>query len=122
MITKLDKNSDRLARHARVRKKVSGTADRPRFNVYRSNSHIYVQLIDDVAGNTIVSASSIEKDVVAAAKDMNKCGVAEKVGEIAAKRALEAGITEVVFDRGGYIYTGRIASVADGARKAGLKF
>ncbi|MEG1613437.1 MAG: 50S ribosomal protein L18 [Clostridia bacterium] len=121
MIIKKDKNSDRLARHARVRKKVSGTAERPRFNVYRSNAHIYVQVIDDVAGKTIVSASTVEKVIAEAIKDMNKSEAAAVVGETAAKRAIEAGVTEVVFDRGGYIYTGRVASVADGARKAGLK-
>lgn len=122
MITKKDKNTDRLARHARVRKKVSGTAERPRFSVYRSNAHIYVQVIDDVAGRTLASASTVEKELGAKVKDMSKSEAAAVVGEAAAKRALEAGITEVVFDRGGYIYTGRVESVADGARKAGLKF
>lgn len=122
MISKKDKNLDRLARHARVRKKVGGTADIPRFCVYRSNLHIYVQVIDDVAGKTLASASTVEKDVAAKIKGMNKCAAAAVVGETAAKRAIEAGVTEVVFDRGGYIYTGRVAGVADGARKAGLKF
>jgi ribosomal protein L18, bacterial type len=122
MITKKDKNTDRLSRHARVRKKIGGTAERPRFNVYRSNAHIYVQIIDDVAGRTLASASTVEKEIGAKIKDMSKSEAAAVVGETAAKRALEAGITEVVFDRGGYIYTGRVESVADGARKAGLKF
>lgn len=122
MITKKDKNLDRLARHARVRKKVSGTAERPRFCVYRSNANIYVQVIDDVAGKTIAAASTLEKEIASKIKEMDKCAAAALVGETAAKRALEAGITEVVFDRGGYIYTGRVAGIADGARKAGLKF
>ena len=122
MISKLDKNADRLQRHARVRKKVSGTAERPRFNVYRSLNHIYVQVIDDVKGVTLVSASTMEKAVKEQIKDMNKTQAAKVVGIAAAKKALDAGISEVVFDRGGYIYTGRVKSVADGAREAGLKF
>lgn len=122
MISKLDKNADRLQRHARVRKKVSGTAERPRFNVYRSLNHIYVQVIDDVKGVTLVSASTMEKAVKEQIKDMNKTQAAKVVGIAVAKKALEAGISEVVFDRGGYIYTGRVKSVADGAREAGLKF
>lgn len=122
MISKLDKNADRLHRHARVRKKVFGTAERPRFNVYRSLNHIYVQVIDDVKGVTIVSASTMEKAVKEQIKDMNKTDAAKVVGMTAAKKAIEAGVSEVVFDRGGYIYTGRVKSVADGAREAGLKF
>lgn len=122
MISKLDKNADRLQRHARVRKKVFGTAERPRFNVYRSLNHIYVQVIDDVKGVTIVSASTMEKAVKEQIKDMNKTDAAKVVGMTAAKKAIEAGVSEVVFDRGGYIYTGRVKSVADGAREAGLKF
>lgn len=122
MISKKDKNADRLARHARVRKKVSGTAERPRFDVYRSNQHIYVQIINDVTGVTLAAASTVEKDIIAKVKGKSKSEAAVIVGEAAAKKALAAGITEVVFDRGGYIYTGRVASVAEGARKAGLKF
>ena len=122
MISKLDKNADRLQRHARVRKKVFGTAERPRFNVYRSLNHIYVQVIDDVKGVTLVSASTMEKAVKEQIKDMNKTDAAKVVGMAAAKKAMEAGVSEVVFDRGGYIYTGRVKSVADGAREAGLKF
>lgn len=122
MITKIDKNTDRLARHARVRKKISGTPDRPRFCVYRSNAHIYVQVIDDVAGKTLVSASTVEKEIGKKVEKLNKTEAAKFVGAEAAKRAVAAGITEVVFDRGGYIYTGRVAAVADGAREAGLKF
>lgn len=122
MISKIDKNADRLQRHARVRKKVFGTAERPRFNVYRSLNHIYVQVIDDVKGVTLVSASTMEKAVKEQIKDMNKTDAAKVVGMTAAKKALEAGVSTVVFDRGGYIYTGRVKSVADGAREAGLKF
>ena len=121
MISKLDKNADRLQRHARVRKKVFGTSERPRFNVYRSLNHIYVQVIDDVKGVTLISASTMEKAVKEQIKDMNKTDAAKVVGMTAAKKALEAGVSEVVFDRGGYIYTGRVKSVADGAREAGLK-
>lgn len=122
MISKLDKNTDRLARHARVRKKVGGTAERPRFDVYRSNMHIYVQVIDDVAGKTLAAASTVEKEIGKMVEGKSKTEAAKIVGAEAAKRAIAAGITEVVFDRGGYIYTGRVAAVADGAREAGLKF
>ena len=122
MLSKIDKNADRVQRHIRVRKKITGTADRPRFNVYRSLNHIYVQVIDDVKGVTLVSASTMEKAVKEQIKDMNKTEAAKVVGMTAAKKALEAGVSTVVFDRGGYIYTGRVKSVADGAREAGLKF
>ena len=122
MISKLDKNTDRLARHARVRQKIGGTAERPRFDVYRSNMHIYVQVIDDVAGKTLAAASTVEKEIGKMVEGKSKTEAAKIVGAEAAKRAIAAGITEVVFDRGGYIYTGRVAAVADGAREAGLKF
>lgn len=122
MISKMDKNGDRVVRHARVRKKVSGTHERPRFDVYRSNQHIYVQIIDDLDGKTLVAASTVEKEIAAEVKGKKKTEAAKIVGAAAAKKALAAGITEVVFDRGGYIYTGRVAAVADGAREAGLKF
>ncbi len=122
MISKKDKNADRVQRHARVRKKISGTAETPRFSVYRSLNHIYVQVIDDVKGVTLVSASTMEKAVKEQIKDLTKTEAAKVVGEAAAKKALAAGIETVVFDRGGYIYTGRVKSVADGAREAGLKF
>ncbi|MGN1099151.1 MAG: 50S ribosomal protein L18 [Christensenellales bacterium] len=122
MIGKIDKNSDRLKRHARVRVKISGTAQRPRFNVYRSLSHIYVQIIDDAEGKTLAAASTVEKEIAAMVKDKTKTEAAKIVGEEAAKRAMAKGITEVVFDRGGYIYTGRVEAVASGARDAGLKF
>ena len=122
MITKIDKNADRLQRHARVRKKISGTTEKPRLAVYRSLSHIYAQVIDDVKGVTIVAASTVEKEIAAAVSDKTKTEAAKIVGTEIAKRALAKGVETVVFDRGGYIYTGRVSAVADGAREAGLKF
>lgn len=122
MIKKIDKNEERLRRHARVRKKISGTAETPRFNVYRSLNHIYVQVIDDVKGVTLCSASTMEKEIKEAVKDMSKTEAAKAVGKKAAERALEKGVKDVVFDRGGYLYTGRVQAVADGAREAGLNF
>jgi large subunit ribosomal protein L18 len=122
MINKIDKNEERLRRHTRVRKKISGTAETPRFNVYRSLNHIYVQVIDDVKGVTLCSASTMEKEVKEAVKDMSKTEAAKVVGKKAAERALEKGVKTVVFDRGGYLYTGRVQAVADGAREAGLNF
>ena len=122
MISKIDKNADRLKRHERVRNKISGTAERPRLSVYRSLNHIYAQIIDDVAGNTLVACSTVEKSIAESVKDLTKKEAAKVVGVEVAKRALEKGITEVVFDRGGYVYMGRVECVADGAREAGLKF
>lgn len=122
MINVKDKNQDRLVRHARVRNKVSGTAERPRLNVYRSLNNIYAQVIDDTNGTTLVSASTREKEVAELVKGKSKTEAAKIVGETVAKRALEKKIEEVVFDRGGYLYTGRVQAVADGARAAGLKF
>ena len=122
MITKIDKNADRIKRHQRVRKKVSGTAECPRLCVFRSLNHIYAQIIDDVKGNTLVACSTVEKSVIEMVKDLSKKEAAKVVGQEVAKRALAKGIEKVVFDRGGYIYTGRVESVADGAREAGLKF
>ena len=122
MISKLDKNEDRKIRHARVRNKVSGTAEKPRLNVYRSLSHIYVQIIDDKSGITLCSASTMEKSIKALIEGKDKEEQAKIVGQEAAKKALAKGIENVVFDRGGYIYTGRVKNVADGAREAGLKF
>ena len=122
MIKMIDKNAERQRRHARVRKKISGTAQTPRLNVYRSLNHIYVQIIDDTKGVTLCSASTMEKDVKTAIKDMTKTEAAKVVGKTAAEKALKLGIKEVVFDRGGYLYTGRVQAVADGAREAGLNF
>ena len=119
MVTRTDSNKQRLKRHKRVRGKISGTAQKPRFCVYRSLNNIYVQVIDDTSGKTLISASSVEPEFGNVGG--NKEG-AKKVGELAAKRAIEKGITEVVFDRGGYIYHGRVMELANGAREAGLKF
>ena len=122
MISKIDKNADRINRHKRVRKKVSGTAECPRLCVYRSLNHIYTQIIDDVQGVTLVACSTVEKSVIEMVKELSKKDAAKVVGQEVAKRALAKGIETVVFDRGGYLYTGRVQSVADGAREAGLKF
>ncbi len=113
-----DKNVARARRHLRVRKKVSGTSTRPRLVVSRSTRHVYVQLVDDVAGRTLASASTMEADLRALEGD--KTAKAKKVGELVAKRAKEAGVDAVVFDRGGNRYHGRVAAIADGAREAGL--
>ena len=122
MFNKRDRNEVRKIRHERVRKKISGTPDRPRLCVYRSNAHIYAQVIDDVAGNTLAAASTVEKEIAAQLGEVDKKGEARLVGKIVAERAVKAGIKEVVFDRGGYIYTGRVAELAAGAREGGLDF
>ena len=122
MITKIDKNAERKRRHVRVRKTVTGTQERPRLSVYRSTNHIYAQLIDDTKGLTLASASTLEKSVKAEIAGKTKREAAAIVGRIAAERAKEKGIETVVFDRGGYLYTGRVQALADGAREAGLKF
>jgi large subunit ribosomal protein L18 len=120
MITKADKNVVRKKRHARVRAKLTGTATRPRLNVYRSNQHIYAQVIDDTNSVTLVSASTLDKDLNL---DSNSnVEAAQKVGELVAKRAVEKGVKSVVFDRGGYLYHGRIKALAESAREAGLEF
>src|SRR3954469_4790557 len=121
MITKADKNVTRKKRHARVRTKLSGTAARPRLNVFRSNKHIYAQLIDDVNGVTLARASTLDKDLTVDSSSSNT-DAAVKVGELVAKRAVEKGVTEVVFDRGGYLYHGRVQALADAARENGLQF
>ncbi|WP_078382544.1 50S ribosomal protein L18 [Sutcliffiella halmapala] len=120
MITKPDKNSTRKKRHTRVRAKLSGTATRPRLNVFRSNQHIYAQVIDDSNSVTIVSASTLDKELTAA--NGSNLESAVLVGELVAKRAIEKGIKSVVFDRGGYLYHGRVKALADAAREAGLEF
>ena len=117
-----DRNEIRVIRHARVRKKISGTTERPRLCVYRSNAHIYAQIIDDAKGMTLVAASTVEKDLAAQIGEMDKKGAAKLVGKTIAERAEAAGIKTVVFDRGGYIYTGRVAELAAGAREGGLDF
>ena len=120
MSPRLDKKTARIGRHARVRKRVSGTSERPRLCVFKSIKHIYAQIIDDIAGNTLVSASSKDKDF--SAKLGSNKEAARLVGELVAKKAIEKGIKEVVFDRGGYVYHGRIQELAEGARTAGLEF
>ena len=122
MIKKIDKNEERLRRHTRVRKKVHGTAECPRLSIYRSLNHIYAQVIDDVKGVTLCSASTMEKEVKSKIGDMSKTDAAKEVGKAVAAKALKLKIKEVVFDRGGYLYTGRVQAVADGAREAGLNF
>lgn len=122
MISKLNKNQDRKRRHARVRLKLSGTSECPRLNVYRSLNHIYAQIIDDTKGVTVCACSTVEKEVIKLIADCDKKGAAKVVGQELAKKALAKGVDTVVFDRGGYLYTGRVQSVADGAREAGLKF
>ena len=119
MINRPDTKGQRVKRHVRVRGKISGTADRPRLCVFRSESNIYAQIIDDVAGNTLVSASTVEKGFEG---NGSNCEAAKKVGKAVAERALKKGIEEVVFDRGGYIYHGRVKALAEGAREGGLKF
>ena len=119
MVKTFDKNAQRMKRHIRVRGKISGTPERPRLNVYRSNANIYAQIIDDVNGVTLAAAASNEKDFEGAAGNKE---AARKVGKLVAERAKAKGIDTVVFDRGGYIYHGRVKDLADAAREAGLKF
>ena len=119
MVKTFDKNAQRMKRHTRVRGKISGTPERPRLNVYRSNANIYAQIIDDVNGVTLISASTLDKEFEGAG---GNAGAAKKVGLKIAERALAKGIETVVFDRGGYIYHGRVAALAEGAREGGLKF
>ena len=119
MVNKPDKNKARLKRHKRVRGKISGTAERPRLNVFRSTNNIYAQLKDDVKGVTLASASTLDKDFDGNGGNKE---AARKVGALIAKRAADKGITEVVFDRGGYIFHGRVKELAEGAREGGLKF
>ncbi len=122
MINKINKNQVRQKRHIRLRNKISGTAEAPRLNVYRSLNHIYAQVIDDVKGITLCAASTVEKEIAAKVEGKTKVEAATIVGNIIAERALEKGVKAVVFDRGGYLYTGRVAALADGARKSGLEF
>ena len=119
MVKRPNSNKARLHRHTRVRGKISGTAKRPRLNVFRSLSNIYAQVIDDENGVTLVSASSTEKDFAGASGNKTE---AHKVGQLIAERAVQKGVTDVVFDRGGYLYHGRVKELAEGAREGGLKF
>ncbi|MBE5775983.1 MAG: 50S ribosomal protein L18 [Clostridiales bacterium] len=122
MFKKRDRNEVRVIRHARVRKKISGTPEMPRLCVYRSNKSIYAQVIDDTKGVTLVSASTLDAAIKGQLEEVDKSGAAKLVGKLVAERAMNAGIEKVVFDRGGYLYTGRVAALAEGAREAGLKF
>lgn len=119
MVNKADKNAARLRRHRRVRGKISGTAQCPRLNVFRSTKNIYAQVIDDISGTTLCAASTLDKEFDGNGGNKD---AARKVGELIAKRAAEKGITEVKFDRGGYLFHGRVKELADGAREGGLKF
>ena len=119
MVSKIDKNAMRLKRHVRVRGKISGTPERPRLNVFRSNANIYAQIIDDVNGVTLASANTLEKEFEGLTGNFEG---AKKVGAVLAERAKAKGISEVVFDRGGYIFHGRVAALAEGAREGGLEF
>ena len=122
MVNKESKAKVRVKKHKRIRNRFSGTAQRPRLAVFRSNNHMYAQIIDDVAGHTLASASTLEKDVKAELEKTNNVDAAAYIGTVIGKRAIEKGITEVVFDRGGFIYHGKIAALAEAAREAGLKF
>ncbi len=122
MFKKRDRNEVRVIRHARVRKKISGTPQMPRLCVFRSNQYIYAQLIDDSKGLTLAQASSMDAALKEKLAELNKTQEAKEVGKLVGERALAAGISSVVFDRSGYVYTGRVASLAEGAREAGLKF
>ena len=122
MVKKESRSKIRENKHRRIRNRFAGTAERPRLAVFRSNNHMYAQIIDDTVGNTLVSASTLQKDVKAELEKTNNVEAATKLGEVIAKKALEKGITNVVFDRGGFIYQGKIKALADAAREAGLQF
>ena len=122
MVNKESRAKVRIKKHKKIRNRFSGTAERPRLAVFRSNNHMYAQIIDDTVGNTLVAASTLEKDVKAQLKKTNDVEAAAYLGTVIAKKALEKGINEVVFDRGGFIYQGKIAALADAAREAGLEF
>ncbi len=122
MVSKESRSKIRVKKHRRQRNRYSGTAERPRLAVFRSNNHMYAQIIDDTVGNTLVSASTLQKDVSAELEKTNNVEAAAHLGTVIAKRALEKGITNVVFDRGGFIYQGKIKALADAAREAGLEF
>ena len=122
MVSKKSRTAVRENKHRRMRHHLAGTAVRPRLAVFRSNNHMYAQIIDDTVGNTIAAASTLDKDVKDAVEKTNNVAAAAQVGTVIAKRALEKGITTVVFDRGGYIYQGKVQALADAAREAGLTF
>ncbi len=122
MVNKESRSEVRIKKHMRVRNHLAGTADRPRLAVFRSNNHMYAQIIDDSVGNTIVAASTVEKSIKEALEQTDNVDAAAYVGKVVAERALEKGIKTVVFDRGGFIYQGKVQALADAARKAGLEF
>ena len=122
MVSKVSRKDVRAKKHMRIRNRFSGTAERPRLAVFRSNNHMYAQIIDDTVGNTLVSASTLEKEIKAELEKTNNVDAAAYLGTVIAKRAIEKGIKEVVFDRGGFIYQGKVAALADAAREAGLEF
>ena len=122
MVRKESRQEIRVKKHMRIRNRFSGTAQRPRLAVFRSNNHMYAQIIDDVAGHTLAAASTLEKEIKAELEKTNNVDAAAYLGTVIAKRAIEKGIKEVVFDRGGFIYQGKIAALAEAAREAGLEF
>ena len=122
MVSKKSRAEVRIKKHNRMRNRFSGTAERPRLSVFRSNNHMYAQIIDDTVGNTLVSASTLEKDVASEIEKTNNVEAAAYLGTVIAKRALDKGIKTVVFDRGGFIYQGKVAALAEAAREAGLEF
>ena len=122
MVSKKSRSEGRVNKHRKLRNRFSGTAERPRLAVFRSNNHMYAQIIDDTVGNTLVSASTLQKDVKAELEKTNNVEAAAYLGTVIAKKAIEKGITSVVFDRGGFIYHGKIKALADAAREAGLNF
>ncbi len=122
MVSKKSRSEVRVNKHKKLRNRFSGTAERPRLAVFRSNNHMYAQIIDDTVGNTLVSASTVEKDVKAELEKTNNVDAAAYLGTVIAKRAIEKGINTVVFDRGGFIYQGKVAALAEAAREAGLEF
>ena len=122
MVSKESRQLVRAKKHMKIRNRFSGTAERPRLAVFRSNNHMYAQIIDDTVGNTLVSASTLEKEIKAELEKTNNVDAAAYLGTVLGKKAVEAGITEVVFDRGGYIYQGKVKALADAAREAGLEF
>jgi len=122
MVSKKSRSEVRAKKHRRLRNHISGTAERPRLAVFRSNNHMYAQIIDDTVGNTLVAASTLEKDVKAELEKTNNVDAAACVGKVIAEKALEKGIKEVVFDRGGFIYQGKVQALAEAAREAGLEF
>ena len=122
MVSKESRSANRVKKHMKIRNRFSGTPERPRLAVFRSNNHMYAQIIDDTVGNTLVAASTLEKDVKAELTKTNDVAAASYLGTVIAKRALEKGITTVVYDRGGFIYQGKVKALAEAAREAGLEF